>query len=160
MWTGLGWNGSGLCYPFSFIHLTPGSDILRTTRVFSFHQELRSHNWFDSGNLPLIHNFQISGRLYFTAQWTGLGWLVSSLCHQVLITAFCTLDVCTQSCCHSQPLEVFQRPGLPWEFSLVCFFRVLWILRAAASGLDHSHSNAGSKPCLPLIPQFTATPDP
>ena len=32
--------------------------------------------------------------------------------------------------------------------------------RAVATGLHHSHSNAGSKPCLQPTPQFTATTDP
>ena len=31
---------------------------------------------------------------------------------------------------------------------------------AAAASLQHSHSNGGSKPCLPPTLQFTATPDP
>ena len=31
---------------------------------------------------------------------------------------------------------------------------------ATAAGLRHSHSNAGSKPCLQPTPQLTATPDP
>ena len=34
-----------------------------------------------------------------------------------------------------------------------------WI-RAAASGLRHSHSNSGSKPSLRSAPQLTAAPDP
>ena len=34
-----------------------------------------------------------------------------------------------------------------------------WI-RAVASGLRQSHSNAGSKLCLQPIPQLTAMPDP
>ena len=33
-------------------------------------------------------------------------------------------------------------------------------IRAAAAGLHHSHSNAGSMPHLWPIPQLTATPDP
>ena len=33
-------------------------------------------------------------------------------------------------------------------------------IRAVATGLDHSHSNSGSEPCLHPTPQFTATPDP
>ena len=31
---------------------------------------------------------------------------------------------------------------------------------AVASGLHHSHSNTGSKPCLQPTPQLTVTPDP
>ena len=31
---------------------------------------------------------------------------------------------------------------------------------AVATGLHHSHSNEGSKPCLQPTPQLTATPDP
>ena len=31
---------------------------------------------------------------------------------------------------------------------------------AAAAGLHHSHSNAGSELCLQPTPQLTATPDP
>ena len=33
-------------------------------------------------------------------------------------------------------------------------------IRAAAAGLQHSHSNAGSKPHLQPTPQLTAMPDP
>ena len=33
-------------------------------------------------------------------------------------------------------------------------------IRAAAAGLHHSHSNAGSKPSLQPTPQLTAMPDP
>ena len=31
---------------------------------------------------------------------------------------------------------------------------------AVDAGLHHSHSNAGSKPCLQPVPQLTAMPDP
>ena len=31
---------------------------------------------------------------------------------------------------------------------------------ATTTGLCHSHSNAGSEPCLQTTPQLTATPDP
>ena len=31
---------------------------------------------------------------------------------------------------------------------------------AAATGLNHSHSNSGSKPCLQPTPQLRETPDP
>lgn len=34
------------------------------------------------------------------------------------------------------------------------------VIRAVATGLCHSHSNAGSKPCLQPTPQLMATPDP
>ena len=34
------------------------------------------------------------------------------------------------------------------------------LIRATAASLYHSHSNAGSKPCLPPTPQLMATPDP
>ena len=34
------------------------------------------------------------------------------------------------------------------------------LIRAAASGLCHSHSKAGSEPCLPPTPQLMAMPDP
>ena len=33
-------------------------------------------------------------------------------------------------------------------------------IRAEAANLHHSHSNAGSKPCLRPTPQLTATTDP
>ena len=33
-------------------------------------------------------------------------------------------------------------------------------IRAAATGLQHNHSNTGSEPCLRPTPQRTATPDP
>ena len=33
-------------------------------------------------------------------------------------------------------------------------------IRATAAGLCHSHSNAGSKPCLQPTPQLPAMPDP
>ena len=33
-------------------------------------------------------------------------------------------------------------------------------IRAAAAGLHHSHSNAGSEPYLQPTPQLMATPDP
>ena len=33
-------------------------------------------------------------------------------------------------------------------------------IRAATAGLHHSHSHAGSKPCLQPTPQLTAMPDP
>ena len=56
------------------------------------------------------------------------------------------------------------------NFCLFCFFRAVpsaygssqargWI-RAAATGLHHSHSKTRSKPCLQPIPQLTATLDP
>ena len=31
---------------------------------------------------------------------------------------------------------------------------------AVAASLHHSHSNSRSEPCLQLVPQLTATPDP
>ena len=34
------------------------------------------------------------------------------------------------------------------------------LIRAVATGLRQSHSNAGSEPCLQPTPQLTATPDP
>ena len=34
------------------------------------------------------------------------------------------------------------------------------LIRAAAAGLRHSHSNTGPKPSLQLTPQLTAMPDP
>ena len=34
------------------------------------------------------------------------------------------------------------------------------VFGALATGLPHSHSNAGSEPCLRPTPQFRATPDP
>ena len=34
------------------------------------------------------------------------------------------------------------------------------LIGAVATGLPHSHSNAGSEPCLRPTPQFMATPDP
>ena len=34
------------------------------------------------------------------------------------------------------------------------------LIGAVAAGLRHSHSNAGSEPCLRPTPQVTATPDP
>ena len=34
------------------------------------------------------------------------------------------------------------------------------LIRAIATGLHHSHSNSGSKPCLQPTPQLRATPDP
>ena len=34
------------------------------------------------------------------------------------------------------------------------------LVRTAAASLHHSCSNARSKPCLQLIPQLTATPNP
>ena len=33
-------------------------------------------------------------------------------------------------------------------------------IRAAATGLQHSHSNVRSEPCLRATPQLTAMPDP
>ena len=34
------------------------------------------------------------------------------------------------------------------------------LIGAVDASLQHSHSNAGSKPCQQPTPQFTATPDP
>ena len=55
-------------------------------------------------------------------------------------------------------------------FLVFCFFRaapeanggsqVRGRIRAAPAGLNHSHSNARSKPCLRPTAQLTATPDP
>ena len=68
------------------------------------------------------------------------------------------------------PFCVFRSPqkheGFIFDFSL---FRATHVaygssqamgqIRAVAAGLHHSHSNAGSKPCLPPTLQLTATLD-
>ena len=45
----------------------------------------------------------------------------------------------------------------PWEYG---GSQAKGRIRAIATGLSHSHSNAGSKPRLQPTPQLTATPDP
>ena len=39
-------------------------------------------------------------------------------------------------------------------------FQARDLIRAVAASLRHSHSSAGSEPCLQPTPQLTATPDP
>ena len=57
-----------------------------------------------------------------------------------------------------------------FTFYFFCFFRAApvayggsqakGLIGAIATGLRHSHSNAGSEPCLQPTPQLTAMPDP
>jgi len=66
--------------------------------------------------------------------------------------------------------------SLPINSSFIFLFKFFFFFRAVPSvygnsqargrigatttGLCHSHSNAGSEPCLQTTPQLTATPDP
>ena len=58
-------------------------------------------------------------------------------------------------------------------FFFLSFFAISWaaltayggsqargLIRAVATGLHQSHSNASYEPCLPPTPQLTAMPDP
>ena len=75
----------------------------------------------------------------------------------------------SQSCVYKQYYET------QWKFFFVCvcvfcLFRAVpaayrvsqarGLIRAVVTGLCQSHSNKGSEPRVPPVPQLTATPDP
>ena len=133
-WGGLGWVKIGLSCVIPLVLL---SSPLKQMPWEQHRHFLYIRNW-ETSQLLRFWKFAPDSWLsdiwetsvYFTAQLTGLGSVVSSLYHQ---DCFTIQLLSVPGCLHSvlpvsQLLEVFWRPEVPWKCTLFSSLRVLWVL--------------------------------